>query len=157
MSARPAEIVAPRPSTRALPEEWRLAKLAAYWRDPALHLLLIVVGYRLAYELRFDFATPPEEAVIFWISLPLLVMLRLAAYAAAGVFRAYWLHFGLQDLLTLALAVTGSSIGFVLALYMADLFPGVSRSVLLLEWASAIFFAGGVPFIARAIREGPVP
>jgi FlaA1/EpsC-like NDP-sugar epimerase len=157
VSARPAEIVAPRPSTRALPEEWRLAKLAAYWRDPALHLLLIVVGYRLAYELRFDFATPPEEAVIFWISLPLLVMLRLAAYAAAGVFRAYWLHFGLQDLLTLALAVTGSSVGFVLALYMADLFPGVSRSVLLLEWASAIFFAGGVPFIARAIREGPVP
>ena len=39
----------------------RLVRLA-YWRDPALHLVLIVVGYRLAYELRFDFGTPPEEA-----------------------------------------------------------------------------------------------
>jgi FlaA1/EpsC-like NDP-sugar epimerase len=158
MSAARAEITAPaRKATRGLPEGWTVARFAAYWRDPALHLLLIVVGYRLAYELRFDFSTPSEEAAIFWVSLPLLVMLRLSAYATAGVFRAYWLHFGLQDLLTLALAVTGSSIGFVLALYLADLFPGVPRSVLLVEWASAIFFAGGVPFIARSIRESPLP
>jgi FlaA1/EpsC-like NDP-sugar epimerase len=158
MSAAPAGITAAaRRAPRALPEGWTLARLAAYWRDPALHLLLIVCGYRLAYELRFDFITPPEEAAVFWLSLPLLVMLRLAAYAAAGVFRAYWLHFGLQDLLTLAVAVTGSSIGFVFALYLADLFPGVPRSVLLVEWASAIFFAGGVPFIARTIRESPLP
>jgi FlaA1/EpsC-like NDP-sugar epimerase len=158
MSAAPAGITAPaRRAAKALPEGWTLARLASYWRDPALHLLLIVVGYRLAYELRFDFATPPEEAAVFWISLPLLVLLRLSAYAFAGVFRAYWLHFGLQDLLTLAVSVTGSSIGFVVALYLADLFPGVPRSVLLVEWASAIFFAGGVPFIARAIRESPLP
>jgi FlaA1/EpsC-like NDP-sugar epimerase len=135
----------------------RLTRLAYYWRDPALHLILIVVGYRLAYELRFDFGVPAEEAEMFWISLPLLVILRLATYAAAGVFRAYWLHFGLQDLLNLAVAVTLSSLAFVLALFLANLFPGVPRSVLLVDWASAIFFAGGIPFIARSVREGPVP
>jgi len=141
---------------RVLTGEW-LARQAVYWRDPALHLLLIVVGYRLAYELRFDFATPAEDAHLFWVSLPLLVILRLAIYATTGVFRAYWLHFGLQDLLTLALAVTLSSLAFVLVLFLADLFPGVPRSVLLLDWASAIFFAGGIPFIARSVQEGPVP
>jgi FlaA1/EpsC-like NDP-sugar epimerase len=137
--------------------DWSLARFAAYWRDPALHLLLIVVGYRLAYELRFDFVTPKDEAEIFWISLPLLALIRLTVYAQAGVFRTYWLHFGLQDLLTLALAGTVSSVCFVISLYLAHLFPGVPRSVLLVEWASAIFFAGGIPFIARSIREGPVP
>ena len=137
--------------------EWRLTKFAIYWRDPALHLLLIAAGYRLAYGLRFDFATPPEEAEIFWISLPLLVVLRLSTYAVAGVFRTYWLHFGLQDLLTLALAVTLSSLAFVISLFLAHLFPGVPRSVLLVDWASAIFFAGGIPFIARSMREAPVP
>lgn len=142
---------------RILPEEWRLARLVAYWRDPAVHLLLIIAGYRLAYELRFDFATPLEEAEVFWISLPLLALIRLTAYAKAGVFRVYWLHFGLQDLLTLAMAVTASSLCFVVALYLAHLFPGVPRSVLLVEWASAIFFAGGIPFVARSIREGAVP
>ncbi|HZB27098.1 MAG TPA: nucleoside-diphosphate sugar epimerase/dehydratase, partial [Gemmatimonadales bacterium] len=159
MSARPAPLAAaaPRRTSRVVPAEWTLSRLASYWRDPALHLLLIVVGYRLAYELRFDFATPAEEAQVFWVSLPLLVLIRLTAYAKAGVFRAYWLHFGLQDLLTLATAVTISSLCFVVALALADLFPGVPRSVLLVEWASAIFFAGGIPFIARSLREGPVP
>jgi FlaA1/EpsC-like NDP-sugar epimerase len=158
MSARPSPLVAavPRRAGR-MSGEWSLARFAAYWRDPVLHLLLIVVGYRLAYELRFDFATPREEAEIFWMSLPLLALIRITAYAQAGVFRAYWLHFGLQDLLTLALAVTVSSICFVASLYLAHLFPGVPRSVLLVEWASAIFFAGGIPFIARSLREGPVP
>ncbi len=159
MSARPSylTVLATRRIGRALPGGWSLARFAAYWRDPALHLLLIVVGYRLAYELRFDFATPRDEAEVFWISLPLLVLIRLTAYAQAGVFRAYWLHFGLQDLLTLACAVTTSSTCFVASLFLAHLFPGVPRSVLLVEWASAIFFAGGIPFIARSIREGPVP
>jgi FlaA1/EpsC-like NDP-sugar epimerase len=156
VTAGAPEIAAPVTGPRLLVAE-RLVRLAAYWRDPALHLVLLVVGYRLAYELRFDFATPPEEARMFWISLPLLAILRLATYAAAGVFRAYWLHFGLQDLLTLAVAVTLSSLAFVLALFLAHLFPGVPRSVLLVDWASAIFFAGGIPFIARSLREGPVP
>jgi FlaA1/EpsC-like NDP-sugar epimerase len=153
----PVTPTAARPLGRMMTGDWSLARFAAYWRDPALHLLLIVVGYRLAYELRFDFNTPPEEAQIFWISLPLLVLIRLSVYAQAGVFRAYWLHFGVQDLLTLALAVTVSSVCFVPSLYLAHLFPGVPRSVLLVEWASAIFFAGGIPFVARSIREGPVP
>jgi FlaA1/EpsC-like NDP-sugar epimerase len=157
VNARPITAPTPRRTPRILPEEWRLPRLIAYWRDPVLHLLLIVVGYRLAYGLRFDFATPPEEAEVFWISLPLLVLIRLTAYATAGVFRAYWLHFGLQDLLTLAMAVTASSICFVISLFLAHLFPGVPRSVLLVEWASAIFFAGGIPFIARSLREGAIP
>lgn len=156
MSAGIPQLTAALPSARFVVAD-RLSKFAVYWRDPALHLVLIVVGYRLAYELRFDFATPPEEAEIFWISLPLLVVLRLATYAMAGVFRAYWLHFGLQDLLNLAVAVTLSSLAFTLVLFLGHLFPGVPRSVLLVDWASAIFFAGGIPFIARSFREGPVP
>ncbi len=158
MSARPSELVAAsaRPG-QLFHADWSLSRLMSYWRDPALHLLLTGIGYRLAYELRFDFATPPDEAGLFWLSLPLLILIRMTAYAYAGVFRAYWLHFGLQDLLTLASAVTVSSVCFMAALYLAGLFPGVPRSVLLVEWASAIFFAGGVPFIARSLREGPVP
>jgi FlaA1/EpsC-like NDP-sugar epimerase len=49
----------------------------------------------------------------------------------------------------LAFAIAGSCIGFALALCLAYLFPGIPRSVLLVEWAAAIFFAGGIPFIIR--------
>ena len=132
----------------------RLVRFAAHL---ALNLILIVIGYRLAYELRFDFATPPEQSELFWLSLPLLVVFRFAAYANSGVFRAHWLHFGPQDLLRLALAVTLSSLGFAAVVYLSHPSPGVPRAVLLIEWASAIFLAGGIPLIARALRETPVP
>ena len=58
---------------------------------------------------------------------------------------------------TLVFAVTGGVIGFVLALYLTYLFPGIPRSVLLFEWAGAILFASGIPFLARAIRKSSLP
>ncbi len=134
-----------------------LLGLGRYWREPLVHLILTVVVYRLAFELRFDFATPAADARLFWLSLPILIALRLSAYAVAGVFRAYLLHFGLQDLFALAQAVTVTSVGFTLVLASVGLFPGVPRSVLLLDWAGAIFFAGGIPFIGRSVREAHVP
>ncbi|MDQ3222702.1 MAG: polysaccharide biosynthesis protein [Gemmatimonadota bacterium] len=59
--------------------------------------------------------------------------------------------------LTLAFAATGTCIGFVLAFYLAYLFPGIPRSVLLVEWAGAVLFAGALPFIARTIRKSSLP
>jgi FlaA1/EpsC-like NDP-sugar epimerase len=132
-------------------------RLARYAAHLALNLILIVIGYWLAYELRFDFATPAEHSELFWLSLPLLVVFRFAAYANSGVFRAYWLHFGPQDLLRLAFAVTLSSLGFAAVVYLSHVSPGVPQSVLLIEWASAIFLAGGIPLIAQALRESPLP
>jgi FlaA1/EpsC-like NDP-sugar epimerase len=132
----------------------RLARFAAHL---AVNLILTVIGYRLAYELRFDFAIPAEQSELFWLSLPLLVVFRFAAYANSGVFRAQWLHFGPQDLLRLALAVTLSSLVFAAVVYLSHLSPGVPRSVLVIEWAGAIFLAGGIPLISRALRETRVP
>jgi FlaA1/EpsC-like NDP-sugar epimerase len=53
-----------------------------------------------------------------------------------------------------AFGIAGSCIGFVLALYLAYLFPGIPRSALLVEWVGAIFFAA---FIARTIRKSSPP
>ncbi|HEV2086453.1 MAG TPA: hypothetical protein VGR09_15360, partial [Gemmatimonadales bacterium] len=50
----------------------------------------------------------------------------------------------------LAFAIAGGCIGLVLALYLAYLFPGIPRSVLLGEWVGATCFAA---IIARAIRK----
>jgi FlaA1/EpsC-like NDP-sugar epimerase len=50
----------------------------------------------------------------------------------------------------LAFAIAGGCLGFVLALYLAYLFPGIPRSLLLGEWVAVIFFAA---FVARAIRK----
>jgi FlaA1/EpsC-like NDP-sugar epimerase len=122
-----------------------------------IQLMVLLFAYRLAYELRFDFHIPAEEVRRYWATLPLLVAVRLAAYSATGVFRGYWQHFGTRDLLTLTEGATLGSLVFAALLVIVGELPGVPRSVLLIEWAGAIFFGGGLPFLARCLREGLVP
>jgi FlaA1/EpsC-like NDP-sugar epimerase len=135
----------------------RGGELVAQFGEVVVHLLVIVLAYRLAYELRFDFDLPAEEDLHFQGTLPLLVGIRLAAYAATGVYRGFWQHFGSQDLLALAKGVTLSAIGFAAVLVAMGELPGVPRSVLLIDWAGAIFFGGGIPFVARCLREQLMP
>jgi FlaA1/EpsC-like NDP-sugar epimerase len=119
----------------------------------ALHLALIPLGYYVAFVLRFDFDLPEPQRDLFWRTLPYVLVLRLALYAAFGLFHGWWRHVGMRDLIDLVRATTLSS-GLLLAalFFTADLgsFP---RSVLFLDWAAALLLFGGVRFGVRALRE----
>ncbi len=123
----------------------------------AVHVVLVVVGYYLAFQLRFDFRLPHEYLPLFWRTLPFLVVLRLLAFAYYGLHRGYWRHVGIEDLLDLGKAVTLSSLSFVVALFATGTLAGMPRSVLALDWVVAIFLSGGVRFAARWLQEGQVP
>ena len=114
---------------------------------------LLSAAYWIAFQLRFDFALPDKEWRTFWATLPLLLVLRLAAYTHLGFFRGFWRHFCLEDLVNLVKAVSLSSLCFTAILMLWDQSDAVPRSVLLLDWAAAIFASGGLPFLARALHE----
>lgn len=125
----------------------------------ALHLLLIPVGYYAAFSLRFDFRPPQPYVDLFWRTVPYLVALRLACFALFGLFHGWWRHVGMRDLVDLVRATTLSSVLLVLALFMTgDLqgpgsASGLPRSVLVLDWITALVLFGGLRFAVRAFRE----
>ena len=125
----------------------------------ALHLLLIPLGYYAAFSLRFDFRPPRTYVDLFWRTLPYLVALRLACFALFGLFHGWWRHVGMRDLVDLVKATTLSSVLLVVALFMtgdlAGALPGrgLPRSVLVLDWITALVLFGGVRFAVRAFRE----
>src|SRR5688500_5287792 len=90
--------------TVALP--WRGAAPALLrhrrWLIVAAHLPLLGFAYALAYALRFDFALPPDELRRFWVTLPLLLAVRLGAFAWYGLFQGMWRHAGLPALIRIA-------------------------------------------------------
>jgi FlaA1/EpsC-like NDP-sugar epimerase len=144
------------PATRPL-----LMDRLVQYRRPVIvgtHALLVVVGYRLAYDLRFDFKVAPSDLVVFWLTLPVLMVIRLGAYWAYGLFRGHWQIFGLPDLLRLCRAATIGSLVFVVTLALIGLIPGpgVPRSILIIDWAGAIFLVGGIRMVARSMRESVV-
>ena len=121
------------------------------------HVLLVPLAYFAAYAIRFDFRVPPPELRVFFATLPYLLAIRLAVYARYGLFRGYWRHVGLRDLVDLGVATTLSTALFTAFLFVFGWPPALPRSVFVLDWLSVVFLSGGLRFAARAFHEGQLP
>lgn len=124
----------------------------------ALHLLLLPIGYYAAFAVRFDFSVPEEYLRLFWRTVPYVVGFRLAAFAVFGLFHGWWRHAGMSDLVQLVKAATVSSGLLVVVLFMSGDLQGLEtapmpRSVLVLDWITALLLFGGIRFAVRAFRE----
>jgi FlaA1/EpsC-like NDP-sugar epimerase len=113
----------------------------------------------MAFALRFDFRPPDRHIDLFWRTVPYLMVLRMASFAIFGLFHGWWRHVGMRDLIDLVRATTLSSVLLVLALFMTGDLTGAGagellpRSVLVLDWITALVLFGGLRFGVRAFRE----
>jgi FlaA1/EpsC-like NDP-sugar epimerase len=117
------------------------------------HLLLIPLGFLLAFYLRFDFAIPSHYWAMIESTLPFLLAVRLGTFSLLGLFRGWWRHVGVGDLRNLVVAVTLSSTLFLGLLFLTGRLDGMPRSVLVLDWGVAILLFGGARFAVRIFRE----
>ncbi|MGH7505569.1 MAG: polysaccharide biosynthesis protein, partial [Longimicrobiales bacterium] len=150
-STRPVD-----PSVRKRTAEFELPEFLLRHRKAvriALHCVLIPWGYLLAFGLRFDFAIEERYLDAMWMTLPALLVARLAAFGVFRVYNGWWRHTGLYDLVDLARAITVGSMLFVAALFLTRLTGIVPRSILLLEWGVAIVNFGGIRFTVRWFQE----
>jgi FlaA1/EpsC-like NDP-sugar epimerase len=139
---------------------WRyFLQLVPYRRFVAVvaHVVLVALAFLGAYAVRFDFQVPAEHLRRWTEALPYLLAIRLVFFHRLGLFRDYWRHVGMRDLLQLTVAVTLGSAAFVALLAYLDRLGSVPAAVLGLEWLLMIVLAGGVRFAARYLREGLRP
>jgi FlaA1/EpsC-like NDP-sugar epimerase len=129
---------------------------AGHWRRLVMlgpQLLLLPLAYWIAYAIRFDGSIPARYLALFWETLPYLLAIRLACLAAFGLHRGWPRHIGIHDLRALLIAITLSSVLFVLVLFMANGSITVPRTILILDWAVAILCCGGGLILVRLLRE----
>ena len=123
----------------------------------AAHTVIIALAFLGAYAVRFDFGVPAEHLRRWADLLPYLVAIRLVLFHRQGLFRDYWRHVGMRDLLRLTVAVTLGSVGFIGALAYLERLGEVPAAVLALDWLLLLVLAGGVRFASRFMREGLRP
>jgi FlaA1/EpsC-like NDP-sugar epimerase len=124
-------------SAQALRKAWEPTyKVASSNRRIAsafVYSLLAVAAFVGAFMLRFDFAVPTEQRAIMAATLPLVVVLRLAASYTFGISTGRWRYVGTSDVQRLvASTVAASAVLFVLAWPMGILSP-IPRSVLIID------------------------
>ena len=119
----------------------------------AMHIVLIPAAYYAAFLLRFDGDVPQAYRHVFQDTVLYLLILRLATFGAFGLFSGWWRHVGMSDLVALVKAVTVSSALLLAVLFLTAELPGFPRSLVVLDWATALLVFGGVRFAVRAFRE----
>ena len=118
-----------------------------------LDAFLITFAYYAAYSLQFPSFENTSSWDLFLKTVPLLVVLKLFAFLAAGVYRGLWRYTSVSDLITFTKGVVGGSVFSVFAILLVYRFQGFSRAVFILDGIILLLLLVGSRMAFRLIRE----
>ena len=119
-----------------------------------LDAFLITFSYYSAYVLLFGVRleyTPNWD--LFIRTAPLLVILKLFAFLAVGVYRGLWRYTGVSDLITFTKGVVAGSVLSVFAVLLIYRFQNFSRAVFVVDAIILLLMLVGSRMAFRLIRE----
>ena len=131
---------------------WRVAVLFGF------HAVVFAACYVAASLVRFDFALPASYTPSLQSSLPFVVLFQLVVSGLFGFYRGWWRYVGVTDVVRLTAGLTAGSLGLVAlwystpALHLTAL-EGVSRAVLLVDWAFALLTLFGARLFVRIVKD----
>lgn len=124
-----------------------------------LDAFLISLAYYSAYLFIFGpFEQNIETWNLFIKTLPILIVLKLFAFLAVGVYRGIWRYTSIRDFFTFSKGVILGSILSILAVLLAYRFQGFSRTVFILDALLLFLGLAGSRIAFRLFRHAlPLP
>ncbi|HVF31075.1 MAG TPA: hypothetical protein VNA22_08895 [Pyrinomonadaceae bacterium] len=118
-----------------------------------LDAFLITFSYYAAYALQFGSFEYTSNWDLFIKTAPLLVVLKLFAFLAFGVYRGIWRYTSVGDFITFAKGVLAGSVLSVGAILLLYRFQNFSRAVFVLDGILLLLLLVGSRMAFRLIRE----
>jgi UDP-GlcNAc:undecaprenyl-phosphate GlcNAc-1-phosphate transferase len=118
-----------------------------------LDVILIVLAYWSAYALQFGAFSDSPAWKLFLRTFPIIVVVRLAAFLAFGVYRGIWRYTSMDDLLAFAKAVAAGSVISMLIILFKFRFQGFSRAVFLVDGLVMLLLLAGSRIAFRFFRK----
>ncbi|MFQ5602058.1 MAG: polysaccharide biosynthesis protein [bacterium] len=118
-----------------------------------VQIMLVLLGYVLAFLLRFDFSIPREEQTVLLQTILFLLACRLATYCIFKLHTGWWQFVSMLDLVNITKAIIVGSVMFLAGLVFIFGLSGYPRSVIIIEAILNFLFLGGIRFAVRWVRE----
>lgn len=123
------------------------------WLIIASQIVLIISCYYCSFGLRLDWPLNHADDLVFWRTLPLILVVKLLIFHRFGLLRGWWRYVGMSDVLNIAEAA-GLSAAVIYAVVVLGLgVTGYPRSVVFIDMALSMIFVGGARFVVRAYTE----
>ncbi len=118
-----------------------------------LDTFLITLSYYVAYLMLFGSFESSGNWELFIDTLPLLIVLKLFAFLAVGMYRGLWRYTSIGDFITFTKGVILGSVLSVVAVLLIYRFQNFSRAVFVLDGIILLFGIVGSRLAFRLIRE----
>src|SRR5882762_3220289 len=118
-----------------------------------LDVVLIVLAYWSAYAIKFEPFSNSPAWKLFLRTLPVLVVVRLAAFLLFGVYRGIWRYTSIDDLMAFAKAVAAGTVVSMIIVLFKFRFQGYSRAVFLIDALVMLLLLTGSRIAFRFFRQ----
>ncbi len=121
----------------------------------SVDLVLIALAWWLAFVVRFDGDAPGRYDRLFFITVGVVVGLKIAVFVAMRFYTRWWRFTGIQDLqqIVIACVVASLLVITVLTIWRPHGYESVPRGVFVLDFLFAVVFVGGMRFGVRSLME----
>jgi FlaA1/EpsC-like NDP-sugar epimerase len=113
--------------------------------------VLILTSLVLAWLLRFDFALPQKHLLLN--SAIILLLVRLPALWAFGLFHGWWRYSGVNDALSILKAILTGSLVFLFVMLFLLRWASFPGSIYVLEGVITAGLLSGIRLFSRALAE----
>ncbi len=118
-----------------------------------VHLVQTTLANYAAFILRYESFGLTQYRKIFILYLPLILLIRLGIYLAAGHYKNILRYSGVKDLVRLLISLTLGSIAFFVLVRFIFADTSYPRSVYIIDWLLIIMLSGGGRLSIRVFRE----
>ncbi len=118
-----------------------------------LDVILISLAYYLAYAVKFGPARDSSDWQLFFKTLPVVVIVKLAMFLASGIYRGLWRYASLANVVDFARATIVSTVATILVIVIAFRFEGFSRTVFAIDAVLMMMLLTGSRFAFRILRR----
>ncbi len=121
--------------------------------EVGLDVALITLAYYISSALKFGPFHDSADWRLFVQTLPIVVVIKLTAFLAGGIYRGIWRYASVANVLGFARATAGGSVATVLALVLIYRFEGFSRTVMAVDAILLFVLLTGSRFAFRVLRR----
>jgi UDP-GlcNAc:undecaprenyl-phosphate GlcNAc-1-phosphate transferase len=112
---------------------------------------LIAAAYYLAMVLRFEGLLADNVSLYYWLTLPLVLIVKLTILYIFSRYRLVWLYTGVSELLSLVKAVALGCAASALLLWVIPKYGIISYSVLIIDFNLLLLFVAGTRMSFRIL------
>jgi UDP-GlcNAc:undecaprenyl-phosphate GlcNAc-1-phosphate transferase len=114
---------------------------------------LIILAYWSAYAIKFEPFSGSPAWQLFLRTVPIVVVVRLAAFLLFGVYRGIWRYTSIDDFVVFAKAVAAGTIVSMLIILFRFRFQGFSRAVFVIDAVMMMVYLAGSRLAFRLFRQ----